>query len=161
MTLFMWWIIASLILLGAVLVLVELLIIPGVGFAGVAGLLSLIGACWYSFAYVSTVTGYWVTSCVLASILVMMFFILRAKTWKRFELEEKITSKVNVEADRLRVGDCGVAQTRLAPMGTGKFAACTCEVKSADNSMIAAGTGIEVVDTEDHKILVKPTVDRI
>ena len=53
-------------------------------------------------------------------------------------------------------GDKGVAQTRLAPMGTGRFGAVSCEVKSSDNSMIAAGTPLEVVAVENNQVIVKP-----
>jgi membrane protein implicated in regulation of membrane protease activity len=87
---------------------------------------------------------------------VMMFFALRAKTWRRFELKTEVTSKMGTESEGVHVGDRGVAYTRLAPMGTGRFGALSCEVKSFDNTMVAAGTPVEVVAIEENKPLVKP-----
>ena len=87
---------------------------------------------------------------------VMMFFALRAKTWQRFELKTEVNSKMGTESEGVHVGDRGVAYTRLAPMGTGRFGALSCEVKSFDNTMVAAGTPVEVVAIEENKPLVKP-----
>jgi len=41
--------IIALVLVGLVLILAEILLIPGVGVAGILGLLSLGGSCYYSF----------------------------------------------------------------------------------------------------------------
>ena len=41
--------IITLILVGIVLMIAEILLIPGVGVAGILGLLSLGGSCWYAF----------------------------------------------------------------------------------------------------------------
>ena len=152
----MWWIVATLILAGILLMLIEMLLVPGVGVAGVLSLASFGASCWYSFRFLSPAAGRWVTVGVLLILVGMLVIILSSKTWKKFELKTEVTSKMNAEVDRVHVGDRGVAQTRLAPMGTGKFASTSCEVKSSDNSMIAAGTPIEVVELEDNKAIVKP-----
>ena len=149
------WIIAALIFVGILLMLIEMLLVPGVGVAGFLGLTSLAGACVYAFLRVSTPAGLVVTIIVLVLLLVMLYFILREKTWKRFELSTEIDSRVGEEVSAVKVGDQGIALTRLAPMGTAKFGNVTCEVKSEDNSMTAAQTPIEVTAVEDNKILVK------
>ena len=152
----MWWIVVTLLILGVILMLVEMLLIPGIGVAGFLSLGSLGVACWYAFAEISTAAGWWTT---LAAVLVlggMMFFALRAKTWRRFELKTEVTSKMGTESEGVHVGDRGFAYTRLAPMGTGRFGSLTCEVKSYDNRMVSAGTPVEVVAIEENKPLVKP-----
>ena len=55
-------IIVMLILVGLVLIFAEILIIPGVGVAGVLGLLSLAGSCFYAFYEYGNVTGALVTA---------------------------------------------------------------------------------------------------
>lgn len=152
----MWWITLSLILAGIIFMLVEMLLIPGVGIAGIFSLISLGAACWYSFDFISPSAGWWVTATVLLIMVVMITVILRSKTWKRFELNTEVTSKVNTDQQRLKVGDKGFAQTRLAPIGTGCFGNVTCEIKSADNSMISAGTEVDVTAIVDNQVLVKP-----
>ncbi|MCR4859236.1 MAG: NfeD family protein [Bacteroidales bacterium] len=152
----MWWIVVTLLVLGILLMLVEMLLVPGVGVAGFLSLGSLGVACWYAFASISTAAGWWTTLAAVLLLGAMLFFALRAKTWSRFELKTEVDSKMGTEADGVHVGDRGVAYTRLAPMGTGRFGDLSCEVKSFDNKMIAAGTPVEVVAVEENKPLVKP-----
>lgn len=152
----MWWIVVSLLILGVVLMLVEMLLIPGIGIAGFLSLGSLGVACWYAFSVISPAAGWWTTLAAVLLLGAMTFFALRAKTWRRFELKTEVTSQMGTESSQVHVGDCGVAYTRLAPMGTGRFGSVTCEVKSFDNTMISAGTGIEVVAVEENRPLVKP-----
>ena len=152
----MWWIVVSLIVLGIILMLVEMLLIPGVGVAGFLSLGSLVAACWYAFADISTAAGWWTLLAAVVVLAVLLFFALRAKTWKRFELRTEVTSRVGTEAEKVHVGDRGIAFTRLAPLGTGRFGEIACEVKSHDNTMVAAGTPVEIVAIEENKPLVKP-----
>ena len=152
----MWWIVVTLLVLGVLLMLAEMLLIPGVGLAGFLSLGTLGIACWYAFAHISTAAGWWTSLAAVLLLGVMMFFALRAKTWRRLELKTEVTSKVGTEVEQVRVGDRGIAYTRLAPLGTGRFGSLTCEVKSFDNTMIAAGTPVEVVAVEENKPLVKP-----
>ena len=91
----MWWIALALIIAGILLMFVEFLLVPGVGVAGVFSLLSLGAACWYTFYCIGYSAGWWVTSVVLALLLVFLFIILRTKTWKKLELNTDVTSKVN------------------------------------------------------------------
>jgi len=152
----MWWIVVTLLILGIILILVEMLLIPGVGVAGFLSLASLGMACWYAFSEISTNAGWWTTLAAVLLLASLLFFALRAKTWRRLELKTEVTSRMGTEAEQVHVGDLGVAHTRLAPMGTGRFGNVTCEVKSHDNAMIDAGTPLEVVAIEENKPLVKP-----
>ena len=49
--------VVSLILIGLVLIFAEILIIPGVGVAGILGLLSMGGSCYYAFYEFGSTTG--------------------------------------------------------------------------------------------------------
>lgn len=152
----MWWIALALIIAGILLMFVEFLLVPGVGVAGIFSLISLGAACWYTFDYIGNNAGWWVTSVVLALLLILLFIILRTKTWKKFELDTDVTSQVNTASSQLHEGDRGVTLTRLAPIGTGRFGTVCCEVKSSDSTMIASGTEVEVVQISDNQVLVKP-----
>lgn len=150
------FIIASLILAGLFLILVEMLLIPGVGVAGFLGLGSMVASCWYAFHEFDTSTGIIVIAINVVLIAVLTIFILREKTWKKFALGTEIDSKVNAENENVSVGDKGITETRLAPMGTARFEKTCCEVKSDDNSLISAGTSVIVTRIEDNKVIVKP-----
>lgn len=146
----------TLILVGLVLVFAEILLIPGVGIAGVLGILSLGGSCYYAFVQISTTAGVIVTAVNIVLIVALTIWVLRAKTWKKMTLETNIESKaVSSESAVLAVGDRGKTITRLAPMGTVRFGENAVEVKALEG-LVDPGTDVEVVLIEDNRIYVRP-----
>lgn len=145
----------TLILIGFVLILAEILIIPGVGVAGVLGLLSLGGSCYYAFYEFGSLTGGIVTGVMALILLLLTVYVLRAKTWKRFSLETNIDSKAVSTERVIEVGDRGKTVTRLAPMGAVRVGDNVVEVKALEG-MIDTDVEVEVVLIEDNKIYVSP-----
>lgn len=151
----MWWIIVGLFIAGIVFMLVEFLLIPGIGLAGILSLASFGASCWMAFSYIGDTAGWWVLGVNLTTLVVLLVIMLRAKTWRKFGLSTEVASKVNEEPSLISAGERGFAQTRLAPMGNARFGEVICEVKSFDNSMISAGTPLEVVEVRDNQVIVK------
>ena len=147
-------IIISLIVIGLVLMFAEMMIIPGFGVAGILGILSLGGSSYYSFHLYGPKGGFIVLGVNVVLVVVLLIWSLRAKTWKKMALETNITSKVNLPEVEVKVGDKGVAATRLAPMGKVRFDNHALEVSAIDG-MIAVGAQVEVALIEDNKIYVK------
>lgn len=146
----------TLILVGLVLIFAEILLIPGVGVAGILGLLSMGGSCFYAFYEFGNTTGAIITAVNVVLVIALAVWILRAKTWKRMALETNIDSKaVSSEASVLAVGDRGRTLTRLAPMGSARFGDYVIEVKALEG-MLDPNVDVEVVFIEDNKIYVKP-----
>ncbi|MBE6243717.1 MAG: hypothetical protein E7114_09955 [Bacteroidales bacterium] len=146
----------TLILVGLVLIFAEILLIPGVGVAGILGLLSMGGSCFYAFYEFGNTTGAIITAVNVVLVVALAVWILRAKTWKRMALETNIDSKaVSSEASVLAVGDRGRTLTRLAPMGSARFGDYVIEVKALEG-MLDPNVDVEVVLIEDNKIYVKP-----
>ena len=143
-------------IVGLVLVLSEIFLIPGVGVAGVLGVLSLGGACYYVFYEFGLLAGAVFTAAILTVLIGLIVYTIKTRAWKKLALNTKIDSKVqNIEEEALSVGDSGKAVTRLAPIGTARFDGKAYEVKSLEG-MIDAGTEVEVVMFEDNKIYVRP-----
>ncbi len=148
--------IITLILVGLVLMFAEILIIPGVGVAGILGLLSLGGSCFYAFYEFGNTVGAIVTGVNVLLLVALAVWILRAKTWKRMSLETNIDSKaVSDNSSVLAVGDRGRTLTRIAPMGSARFGDFVVEVKAVEG-MLDPNIDVEVVLIEDNKIYVKP-----
>ena len=144
----------TLILVCIILIFIEILLIPGVGVAGVLGLLSMGGSCFYAFHEFGLTTGIIVAVVNAVLIIGLAIYVLRAKTWKRMSLETNIDSKA-VESAVLSLGDKGKTLTRLAPMGSARFGNYIVEVKALEG-MLDPETPVEVVLIEDNKIYVKP-----
>jgi len=148
--------IITLILVGLVLMFAEILIIPGVGLAGILGLLSMGGSCFYAFYEFGNTAGAIVTAVNVVLLVALAVWILRAKTWKRMSLETNIDSKaVSDNSSVLAVGDRGRTLTRIAPMGSARFGDFVVEVKAVEG-MLDPNVDVEVVLIEDNKIYVKP-----
>lgn len=147
--------VVSLILIGLVLIFAEILIIPGVGVAGILGLLSMGGSCYYAFYEFGSTTGGIVTGVNGLLLLLLTIYVLRAKTWKRFTLDTNIDSKAVSSDQVLSVGDRGKTVTRLSPMGAVRVGDNVIEVKALEG-MIDPGVEVEVVLIEDNKIYVSP-----
>lgn len=146
--------IIALIVLGLALLFAEILIIPGVGFAGILGVLCMGGSCYFAFADFGTTTGLIVLAVILLILVLMLIWVLRAKTWKKMALDTNIESKAVQMAVPVAVGDRGVAVTRLAPMGNARFNNRSIEVTSYEG-IINSGTEVEVLFVEGMKVTVK------
>ena len=147
--------IITLILVGLVLIFAEVLLIPGVGIAGVLGLLSMGGSCYYAFAELGNTTGAIVTAVNALLIVALTIWILRAKTWKRLTLNTNIDAKAVVPEVVVEVGQQGRTVTRLAPMGAARFGNNVLEVTSYQG-MIDSGTDVKVVAVDGMKVYVDP-----
>lgn len=147
--------IITLILVGLVLLFAEILLIPGVGIAGILGLASLGGSCYFAFTQIGTTAGAIVTGINVVLVVALTVWVLRAQTWKKLTLNTNIGSKaVASEASVVSVGDKGKTVTRLAPMGTARFGESAVEVKALEG-MIDPGTDVQIVLIEDNKIYVE------
>ena len=142
-------------IVGLVLILSEIFLIPGVGVAGVLGVLALGGACYYVFYEFGVVAAIIFTAAIVTVLIGLVIYTIKTKTWKKLALNTKIDSKAQDSGEEsLSVGDTGKAVTRLAPIGMARINGKSYEVKSLEG-MLDAGTEIEVVLFEDNKIYVK------
>lgn len=146
--------IITLILVGLVLMFAEILLIPGVGVAGVLGLLSMGGSCFYAFSEFGNFTGGVVTAVNTVLLVGLTIWVLRAKTWKRITLNTNIDAKAVIPEVTVAPGERGKAVTRLAPMGMARFGDSTLEVTSFEG-IVDSGAEIEVSHIDDNKIFVK------
>ena len=146
----------TLMILGIILILTEIFIIPGVGFAGIAGFLCMGGSTYYAFYEFGTTAGYSVLGIAVLVLVLLTVFALRAKTWEKATLKTNIDSKaLPDDAAVVHKGDVGRTHTRLAPMGTVRFGEYFTEAKSLEG-MIDPGVDVKVVLIEDNKIYVTP-----
>lgn len=147
--------IATLILLGLVLIAIELLIIPGFGITGISGIACLIGSVFYAFSEYGTTAGL-ITVGVTVFLLILSYILfLRSKTWKKLSLEKNITSKAGTTPQEkgLSAGDTGIAVSRIAPVGKGLFHETECEVTSR-GTIIDQGRKIQIDSIEENKVIV-------
>ena len=109
---------ALLVLFATAMLVVEVAFIPGFGFTGTLGVLSMVGSVFYAFTQLGTAAG-WITMLLCVLICVALFlWALYGNTIDRMALKKNIDSTVNDQDMSLfSVGDRGVTRTRLALIG--------------------------------------------
>lgn len=148
--------IITLIVVGLILLIAELLVIPGFGVAGILGIASLIASCWIAFDSLGQTAGLLVIAVNILLTVLMTIFTLRSKTWKKLSLKTNIDAKVDTtpQAKGIQPGITGISLTRLAPGGQARFGEITTEVTTRD-MLIEPGKPIVVSEVEGNRIFVK------
>ncbi len=147
--------IVLLVLVGLVLLLLEVLVIPGTTVAGIIGFLLLGGGIWMAFDSFGTNGGLIAIAATLVALGPVFFLAFRSRTWNKLMLKENIESKVDsFEGFVPSVGDKGIALSRLAPMGKVIINDREYEAR-AQNSYIDEKSTVEVINVESNKIIVK------
>ena len=136
---------ALLVLFATVMLVVEVVFIPGFGFTGVLGMLSMIGSVAYAFIMSGVAAG-WITLLVGVLICIALFlWALYGNSLDKMALNNNINSKVNeLDVKLFAVGDRGVTRTRLALIGEALINGQVVEVKS-ESGFINENEEIEII----------------
>ena len=153
----MFWIVV-LILFGLLFLLAEILLLPGISVGAILALVCYGSAAWMAFAWFGGAAGAVTVAAIAAASGLLTVWALRAKTWQRLSLDQKIESAGNTapQNDDVKVGDRGVAVSRLSPMGKVAIGGRTYEAKS-DGAYIDQRSEIEVVGFENSNVIVRRT----
>lgn len=147
--------IVLLIVLGLLFLVAELVLLPGVSLGAILSLLSYGGAVYIAFTEYGSAAGGMVIAVILVLSIVATVISLRAKTWQRFSLHQKITSSSMPDPGQMvQVGERGVTLSRLSPMGKVEIAGRIYEAKSLD-SYVDPHREVEVVGFENFSVIVK------
>lgn len=151
----MWTVIIILILVGILMLLLEILVIPGSGVAGILGFALMVAGIWLAYSRQGVQAGNITLAVTLGVNLIGLLIVLRSKTWDKFMLHTKIDSKVStINPALLKVGDKGKTVSRCAPMGKAVFHDKFYEV-SAFSEFIDQQEDIEIVKISGNKVFVK------
>lgn len=147
--------IAILLILGAFFLVAELVFLPGVTLGAILSLVSYGAAIYLGFDRLGFLGGIITIGIALVLALIVTVISLRAKTWRRLALNNKVEGKSNDLPDqKVNIGDTGITVSRLSPMGKVEIRGEMYEAKSIDK-YIDQRTLIEVVGFENFTIIVK------
>ena len=143
-----------LLIIGLILILIEILFIPGTTVFGIFGILAIFYSDYLSFQYFGT--EFAIVYSIANSILVLFVVIysLKTNTWKRIALNKIHNVKVENKFDALKVGDEGKTTSALRPYGKAIFSDKFYEVKSSEN-FIDENKKIKIINILQDKIIVK------
>lgn len=143
-----------LILIGAVLVIMEFLVFPGVNVVGLLGFICIIAGVYFGYVFYGNPTGHFILlgSAVLG--IGMTWYALRSDTWKKLSLDTSLNCTVEGVDTSICKGDEGITLGRLAPMGNVKIDEMVVEAES-QSGYIDAHREVVVVKVFKNKIVVK------
>ena len=144
-----------LIVVGLALMVVEVVVLPGITVAGIAGALLIGCGVFLTFKWFGGTAGTF--SLIGTGILFIIFliYVVRAKTWDRLSLHSEIDSRVNVvDTNDIKTGDKGMTVSRLAPIGKILIHGKIMEGKS-EFGLIDENREIEVVHVNESTVVVQ------
>ena len=144
-----------LILLGLFFLVVELIFLPGITLGTILSAVSYGAAIYLGFSRLGVIGGMIILFVIAALSLVATVVSLRAKTWQRLALNNKVDGQSNASPEEaVVVGAKGVTISRLSPMGKVEIAGKHYEAKSG-GEYIDQRTEVEVVGFENSNIIVR------
>jgi membrane-bound ClpP family serine protease len=148
--------IVLLLILGIILLLLEFLVIPGTTIAGIGGLLCLGGGVYMAYQSHGANIGHIFLLGTIFFLVLMVYYSLKAGTWKKMSLRSEINSKVEtVDETKVKVGDHGKTISRCNPIGKAMVNSEIFEAKSM-GIFIDQNIEIEVLKVDRNQIIIKP-----
>ena len=148
-------ILTSLLLTGLVLLLVEILFIPGTTVVGILGFLVSLAGLAFAFTNFDYSLALWITGGALVLNFGAVWYGFSSGVWKKLSL--KSTQKGGAfdgRLDGLAVGMAGVAVSDIKPFGKAEIQDDWYEVKS-ETGFIEVGSAVVISKIEHNKITVK------
>lgn len=125
-------IIASLIIAGLILFIIEVFLLPGISIAGIVSAGCLLYANYYAFDTLGTVPGCITLAVSAIGVVAITIWFMRSKTVDKLSLKKTIDYRPEpLKGLDLKVGDEGIALTRLALIGNAEFNGRIIEVRSS------------------------------
>ncbi len=151
----MWTVIIILILVGILMMILEIIVIPGAGVAGIIGFVLMASGVWLAYTKQGLMAGHITLGVTIAVNVIGLILTLRSKTWKKAMLNTVNTGKVNeIDVDELKIGNEGITISRCAPMGKAEFSNVFYEVSTL-SEFIDENQKVEIIRISGNKIYIK------
>ena len=152
-------IIILLVLIGVVLIILEIFFLPGITVAGFSSLIFFGGGIYYAFVNLGTTAGYVTIVASVVACVVGIIWFMRSKSLDRISLKTDIDSVIPTQVnDSIKVGDEGIALSRLNTMGTVLIGTVQVEGKTRED-FIDEGSSVIVERVERTSVIVRKKDD--
>lgn len=142
------------ILFGLILIIVEVIFVPGTTFVGIAGFIFAGYGIYLSFDYYGNSAGFTTLGLSFIVGVGIMVYAFKYRAWERFASKGTMNGTVNDEkAIELNVGDEGMTVSSLKPIGKASFNDEEMEVRSL-GEFIEEKQPVKVIEIDNQKIVV-------
>lgn len=147
------------IVFGIVLIVVEIIFVPGTTIVGIGGLVCASYGIYLSFVNFGKTSGLITLSITGIFCIAALVYSLKTRSWERFSLKGASDSKFNDEfKESIKVGDIGKSISSLKPIGKALFEDKEFEVRST-GGYLNDNTRVRVIKVEQNKIFVEPIIE--
>ena len=148
-------VLCSLLIIGLILLLAEILFIPGTTIVGAFGLFVSFGGIVYTFMSYDVQIAWWITGIAAVLNIAVIIYGFNAGVWNRFSLKSSIKGGAfDGRTDGFYVGMKGKTSSDLKPFGKGVFEDQIVEIKS-EGEFISVASDVTIIKIENNKIIVK------
>lgn len=149
-------VVVGLIILGILLLLLEIIFVPGTTVVGIGGFILLGIGIYLAYSSISTIAGHTSLASSILVVFLALVVLLKGQTWKRVALDDQLQGK-GVEAldSSLEIGVEGKTISRLNPVGKAVFNDSIVEV-STTGEFVDEEEKVTITKIEGNKIRVKP-----
>jgi membrane-bound ClpP family serine protease len=148
-------VVIALLLLGILLLLLEILFVPGTTIVGVGGIILLAIGIYLAYDFIGPTAGHLSLASSVVVTFLALIILLKGETWKRMALDTKTKGKSVEQLEKLLViGERGKTISRLNPAGKALFKDKILEV-STTGEFVDEDVNIEVVKLDQNRIKVK------
>ena len=150
-----WITVILLIGIGLLLIVVELIFVPGTTIVGILGFVLTCIGIWIGYAALGTNTGHIILAITVLIGIVAFVYSFRSDSWTRFALKNQLRNRVNDESEYiLTIGDIGKTVSALRPQGTAIFAEKRYEVQT-QGEFLSPNVSVRIIKLSHNKITVE------
>ena len=147
-------VLSTLLLIGLILLVVEIIFIPGTTVVGIFGFLVSLAGLTFAFLNFEYSVAIWITGVTLVINFAAVWYGFSSGIWKKFSLKSTQSGGAfDGRTDGLEVGMKGLAVSDIKPYGKASFNEIWVEVKS-ESGFIEVNTPVTIKKIENNKISV-------
>jgi len=145
-----------LVIFGLILIIVEVVLIPGTTFIGVIGFIMAMIGVWQGYTDHGIVVGSIMLASVAGVSALVFWLCIKFEVWSWFALKNKMSARVNEDLLKdVEVGQTGITLSVLRPAGKANINEKNLEVHTL-GLYVEPGTTVRIISVEQYKIIVEP-----
>ncbi|PRY10997.1 hypothetical protein CLV24_112124 [Pontibacter ummariensis] len=150
-----WITVILLIGIGLLLIVVELVFVPGTTVVGILGFVLTAIGIWIGYAALGTEVGHIILAATVVTGAAAFIYSFQSDSWNYFALKDQNRSHVNEEHQHaLEVGAVGKTVSALRPQGTAIFADRHHEVQT-NGEFVSPNRPVRIIKLNQNKIIVE------
>lgn len=148
-------VVIALLLLGILLLLLEIVFVPGTTIVGIGGVILLAIGIYLAYDFIGVTAGHISLASSVAAIFLALIVLLKGETWKQMALDTNVQGKGVEQLEKMvSIGDKGKTISRLNPVGKALFDEKILEV-STTGDFVDEDVDIVVIKIDQNRIKVK------